>query len=291
MSQVVEGFEAAWGFGVGDHFVGDEGGLFVCGSAAVFLEPVFLVNAFGAEASEELSGGFVAAGALIDFLDEALGDGIVEGDAMRAPAHGIAFFFDGSEDFVEDGGCAAMGGNDGELATPLGAGLCIAEEIALIFVDCEFVEFDMSGSAGWGINAGGEGVDKAAAGKAEDIGADAFVCVEDLKAEVFGGDLEEESPVFAVVEVLASGTLVAGRDPNIESGLKAGDLSDGIEAIGVGEADLAAFFDDFEGAVIVDPALLVREQTEGMRGSGLDDPVFDAAQERAGGGRLRVRRV
>ena len=40
-------------FAGGDHFKGDEGGGLVGGDAAVFLEPVFVVDGFGTEAAYE----------------------------------------------------------------------------------------------------------------------------------------------------------------------------------------------------------------------------------------------
>jgi hypothetical protein len=50
------------GIGAGvEHFVGEEGGVFVGGDAAVFLLPLFFVYAFGFEALEEVFAGLVAA--------------------------------------------------------------------------------------------------------------------------------------------------------------------------------------------------------------------------------------
>ena len=49
-----EGFEAAGGFAGVDHFVSDEGGVFIGGRAAVFLEPAFFIEALGAKFFQEL---------------------------------------------------------------------------------------------------------------------------------------------------------------------------------------------------------------------------------------------
>jgi hypothetical protein len=47
-------------FAGSQHVEGDEGGRFVGGSAAVFLEPLFVVDALGAEASDEIFTGIWA---------------------------------------------------------------------------------------------------------------------------------------------------------------------------------------------------------------------------------------
>jgi len=72
----------------GDHFEGDEGGGFVGWDAAVLLEPLFLIDALGFEAAEEIGSGFVAASFGVDALDEALGDGFLDGDGVQAPGAG-----------------------------------------------------------------------------------------------------------------------------------------------------------------------------------------------------------
>ena len=55
--QVIEIFEAI-GLAGGDHVEGDEGAGFVGGDAAVFLEPLLLIEALGAGAGEKLLGRF-----------------------------------------------------------------------------------------------------------------------------------------------------------------------------------------------------------------------------------------
>ena len=99
---------AVGGFAGAEHFVGDEGGVFVGGDAAVFLEPLFLVDAFFAGAFEELFAGFVCARDFVDLLNDALFDGVLNGDAVMGPAHGVTLVFDAGDDLVEDGVDAAV---------------------------------------------------------------------------------------------------------------------------------------------------------------------------------------
>ncbi len=100
------------------------------------------------EASDEGVAGIFGAGFLVDFFDEALIDGFLERDGVKAPAHGVAAFGDVANEFVEDGLGAAMGGDDGECAAPLGEGFGDAVEHALVLVKGEFVELDVAAFAG-----------------------------------------------------------------------------------------------------------------------------------------------
>jgi hypothetical protein len=69
-----------------EEVVREEGGVFVGGNAAVFLEPLFFINAFGAETLEKGLAGFVAASFFIDALDDPFGDGFLDGDDVEGPA-------------------------------------------------------------------------------------------------------------------------------------------------------------------------------------------------------------
>ncbi len=68
-----------------------------------------MVDALGLEAGDKRGTGFVATGLLVDFFDEALGDGGLEGGGVEAPAHGVAGVEGLLDDLVEQGGGAAMG--------------------------------------------------------------------------------------------------------------------------------------------------------------------------------------
>ena len=56
--------------------------------------------------------GWLLAGFLVDAFDDALPDGVVDGNFVVAPAHGVAVFADVANDFVEDGIYAAVSGDD-----------------------------------------------------------------------------------------------------------------------------------------------------------------------------------
>lgn len=119
MQEFVEGQEAEGGVGAGvEHLVGEEGGVFVGGDTAVFLEPLLFVNALGTEAGGEGFTGFVAAGLFVDALDDAFVHRFLERHTMETPAHGIAVFRDVTDKLIEEGAGAAVGGDDGELAGP-----------------------------------------------------------------------------------------------------------------------------------------------------------------------------
>src|SRR6266571_6568440 len=73
----------------GDQIVGKEHSGFIGGDTAVFLHPLFLVDALLPEALQELFAGFIALGLLINALDQTLGDSRLKRDSMKAPLHGI----------------------------------------------------------------------------------------------------------------------------------------------------------------------------------------------------------
>ncbi len=132
-------------------------------------------------------------------------DGVVDGDAVMAPAHGIAAFFDGANDVVENGVEAALGGDDGELAAPVDARAGDGVKLALVFVNGEFVELDVTGFADEGVWVRGEAIDGSAAGESEDVSGEVFVALDDLFAEVLDPEIEFARPIFAIPEILAGG--------------------------------------------------------------------------------------
>jgi hypothetical protein len=255
--QVVEGQEDEAGiFGGVEEVIGKEGGVFIGREAAIFLEPLFFVEAFGAEAGEEGLREFVAARFFVDAVDDAFGDGFLDGNGVEGPAHGVIGFGDGAEDFVKNGVVAAVGGDDGELAAPGGDGFSDAVEEALVGVESELVEGDVAAFAGEGVGVGGEGVDAAAVGEFEGEGGGAGIGIEHELAELGGAALEELGPAEAVLELEAGLLLVAGGDVGVEACGGGADEEDEAEGVGVGEADLAGFDGDFERGVVVDPEAL-----------------------------------
>src|SRR6266446_1812878 len=119
--ELIDGKEAeGLVFAGGDEIEREECGGVVGGLAAIFLEPLGFVDAFGADALEELFARFGAASLFVNALDQALSDGRFERDGMEAPAHRIAFLADIADELIENGASAAMGGDDRERAAPGG---------------------------------------------------------------------------------------------------------------------------------------------------------------------------
>ena len=153
---------------------------------------------------------------------------------MEGPAHFIVALFDVGNDFVEDGVCAAMGGDDGDLAAPGGDGFGDLIEHALILMESEFVELDVAAFAGKGVWVGGEAIDAATGGELEDVGGEMVFAIKDELAEVVGGLLEESGPGDAIAEIEAGLFFVARGDPDVESSIAASGFEDGVIGVGVG---------------------------------------------------------
>ena len=164
----------------------------VGGGAAEFLEPLGFIHAFGAETGEEGCAGFLFAGALVDGFDQALINGVGQGDTVMGPGGGENFrfkigdfrrggrggglgAFDLRKDMVKKAVGATVGGDDFELAAPGGDGLGDAVEQGLVLVKSKFIEDDMAALASEGVGIGGEGMDGAAVGEMEDPGGIALV--------------------------------------------------------------------------------------------------------------------
>ena len=67
------------------HCVGKEGGVFVGRYAAIFLLPLFRIDAFGFEAAEEMLTRFIATGFFVDAFDNAFGNGFLDGNLVEGP--------------------------------------------------------------------------------------------------------------------------------------------------------------------------------------------------------------
>jgi hypothetical protein len=103
--EFIEGFELEVEVLAGvEDFLREESAIGVGGDAAIFQEPLFFVNALGADAGEEGLAGLVSTDMFVDALDEALGDGFLDGDGMEAPTHGIAVSGDSVDEFIKGGG-------------------------------------------------------------------------------------------------------------------------------------------------------------------------------------------
>jgi hypothetical protein len=192
----------------------------------------------------------------VDALDDALGNGFLDGNGVETPAHGVAVLGDGADEFEENGGEAAVSGNDGELAAPGGDGFGDAIEEALIFVESEFVESDVAAFAREGVGIRGERIDTMAISELEDVGGGIRFVVEEHFAFIAEADVHEAGPVAAVVQLETCLVEVAGGDVGVEPGVLGADEEVEAVAVAPGEAGLAGFDDDFEGGIVVDPVAL-----------------------------------
>ena len=150
------------------------------------------------------------------------------------PAHGIALVPDVVDDLVEKGIGAAVGGDDGESAAPLGDGFRDAVEEALILMEGELIHFDMAAFAGEGVGIGGDAVNAAAIGEFEDTCGEVVFVIQDDDAKIDGGDMKNPCPIDTILEVKAGQAVVAGGDPDVKAGFGGTDLEDGVEGIGFG---------------------------------------------------------
>src|SRR5687768_8562336 len=173
-------------FAGGDQLMTEKHLMVVEGLATILPMPMFLVQTFASQASKELSAGFVRARDLINAFAQALFNGVVDGDAMMRETHGVALFPDAAKNFIESGVRTAMGGDDRDLAAPLGATLRHAKEFAGVFVKGELVQLDMAGLPGERIRAGGHGVNAEAAGELETVNLQVLFVIDDFGTEVVG---------------------------------------------------------------------------------------------------------
>ncbi len=109
-----------------DKVVTEEGGIVVAGLAHKLLLPGFFVRAALAEGLQEIVIGpleaVIARVGLAPFgfesIEEALLDGVLDGDGVEAEMLGVALVLDFIDQFVEKVGGAAMGGDDVHAAVP-----------------------------------------------------------------------------------------------------------------------------------------------------------------------------
>jgi hypothetical protein len=143
-----------------------------------------------------------------------------------------------------------MGGKDGEGAAPLGNGFGDVIEEALIFVEGELVNFNVTAFAGESVWIGREAINAAAVGELEDGSIRVVGGIEDQEAEVGCAEVEELGPFFAVFEVETSLEFVSRSDPDIVARIGTAGEEDGMEGVGFCRADLAGFFHDFERVIV-----------------------------------------
>ena len=259
--------------GGGEEVPGEEGGGFVGGLAHVFLEEGFVVGA--GVADEVVIGGVVHGEAGIagrelglELGEEALVEGVLEGDAVEGEFLGVAAVAGFGDEGVEVVGGAAVGGEDFELAAPGDAGVGNGVEFAGVGVEGEFVEEARAAFAGLGVGVGGEGVEAGVVGEVEGGGGEALGVGED--GVIFtggmgaGGAVEDGGEFLGVVEEEAGLGGVAGGDPGVEAVMGVGLAGDEGVGGGPGHADLAGFLEELEAAAVEDPGALVGEEEHGV---------------------------
>ncbi len=263
--EIGEGAEEVGSFGGGDHFPGDKVGAIVHGQAAVLPQPIIFIEGLGAKALDECAARFAAFGDGVNAFDNPLLHGVMDRDAMMAPAHRVAFLFDGADELVEYGIDAPMGGDDGQLAAPGNAGDADGIEFILIFANGEFVQFDVTGAADGSVRERGERVDRVTARKAQDTGLDVLLYINDLLAEVFGHMVQDPSPAFAMVEVKQSGIFIPRGNPHIHPIDQIGSFENRIVGVRVAESNLPGLLDDLQHGLVFNPAPLVGQEELDVR--------------------------
>src|SRR5437867_2654290 len=131
-------------FAGGDHLEGDKSGRFIRRLAAVFLQPLLLVEALGLGAGQKRLARFGAPGPQIDALNQPLFDRLLERDLVMRPTHRIALLDNAADDLVKDTVSPAMGRDDFKLPAPGDDRLGDAIKQALVLVQREFVEHNMA---------------------------------------------------------------------------------------------------------------------------------------------------
>ena len=142
------------------------------------------------------------------------------------------------------------------MAAPSGDGLGHAVKEALILVQNELVESDMTTFAGEGVWVGRKGIDPATVGELEDIGRGVGAWIKKEFAEISGADAQEFGPTQAIFELEFGLELVAGGNESVEASLFEANHFDQPVGVGIGKADLARFDGELEGGVILDPGAL-----------------------------------
>lgn len=250
--------------GVDEGGVEEEGGV-VGGLAHEFLEEGLVI---GAGVADEVEVGVVVHGLArvvegefgFEFGEEALVEGVLEGDAVEGDGFGVTVEGDFLDEEVEEVVGAAVGGDDFEVTAPGDAWVGDGVEGVGGGVEGEFVEEARAAFTGLGVGVGGEGVDVGIVGEFEGEGGGVGVVREDGGAEGGGGDVEGVGEGFAVLDEEAGLGVVLGGDPGVEAVGGGGLFTDEVVGGGPGHADLTGFFHDFDTGGILDPAGLVGEE-------------------------------
>ena len=146
-----------------------------------------------------------------------------------------------------------MGGDDGQSASPRSDRLGHPVKEALILVEGELVNFDMTAFAGKSIGVGGKAVNAPAIGELEDVGGESVFGIKVEVTEIGDGEVEDCCPVLAIFEIEFGLELVAGTDPDVEFGIGGAGFEDRVESVGFGDADLASLLHDFERPGVINP--------------------------------------
>jgi hypothetical protein len=255
----------------GDEVVAEEGRLVIAGLAEVFLVPGFFVGTTVAKGLKEIVVGpfeAVVAGVGLaplgfEFFEEALLNGVEDGDVVEAEMFGVSLVQNLVEELVEEVGGAAMGGDNVHAPAPDGAGEADGKELAIGGVEGEFVEDAVAAFAGLGVGVGTEGVNGATVVEGENVGGDFLSGVQEAFTHLAAGEVEEARPLGAIGAEEPGLESVAAADPGVGAvGFEAGP-GDEVEGGGKADADLAGFDHETLGGRVLDPAGLVGEEEGG----------------------------
>ncbi len=193
-----------------------------------------------------------------DAMVEAVGHGVVEGDAMEGV--GFAAGADIVDEFIEGAVGAVVSGHDADTSAPHGEGEGGFEEAVEIVVKGGLVDDGAALFAAEVGRAGREGDDFVAGGEAEAIGEEvAAVVVDGDFLDGAGGLIELTGPGGGGLDEFAGHILVVAEVPGIHAAGGGGGEGAG-GGLGPGEADAAGFLGDFNGGLVGHPADLIGQE-------------------------------
>ena len=215
---------------------------------------------------QELFARLTAAGLLVDLLDEALGDGVMDRDAVQRGVLRIVLLRVG--DHLRERrllrSVDAVGADDLQLVAPHDARIRHVDQRAGVTVQVGLVEEDVAALARERLRSRRERDDARAVQERADERRDALVLVDDLfvlAVQPLGDDVAELAPHADVVaDQFLGGELVAGRHPLDEALAAPEALLEHAVGRGVGEADPARLLRDLQRRLVVDPLLLIGEE-------------------------------
>src|SRR6266446_4984021 len=149
-----------------------------------------------------------------------------------------------------------MSRNDGHGAAPSGRWFCDAVELALVFVQCELVQYYMAAFASKSVWVGGEGINSPAVGELKRVGGDVVLPIKYNFAQIDRAGVEKADPVVAIFERELRLDVVACGDEDVKASARCANEGNAAVVGGIGAADLAGFLQYFQRGIVVDPLYL-----------------------------------